>query len=58
MTFLSPGEYYLTAVSARYALEWEDPAFLERLVPGATRVTLAGGDHKIMSLMTFAPKGR
>jgi hypothetical protein len=58
MTFLSPGEYYLTAVSARYALEWENPAFLDRLIPGATRVTLVDGDHKVVSLTTFTPKGR
>jgi hypothetical protein len=58
MTFLSPGEYYLTAVSARYALEWENPAFLDRLIPGATRVTLVDGGDKVVSLTTFTPKGR
>ena len=58
MTFLAPGAYYLTAVSARYALEWEDPAFLERLLPGATRITLVDGDDKVVALKTFTPKGR
>jgi hypothetical protein len=58
ITFLAPGAYYLTAVSARYALEWEDPAFLERLIPGATQITLAQGDDKTVALTTFAPKGR
>ena len=58
MTFLPPGAYYLTAVSARYALEWEDPAFLERLIPGATRITLGDGDDKTVSLTTFTPKER
>ena len=57
-TFLAPGEYYVTAVSARYAMEWEDPVFLERLVPGATRVALREGESKTVALTTFTPKGR
>ena len=28
---LAPGTYYLAAVSTRLALNWQDPAFLERL---------------------------
>ena len=56
MGFLAPGEYYVTAVSTRHGLEWEDPLFLERLLPGATKVTLADGDDKLVTLTTFAPK--
>ena len=34
MAFLAPGDYYLTAVSARHALEWDDPVFLAGLCGG------------------------
>lgn len=58
MTFLAPGEYYVTAVSARYAMEWEDAGFLERLIPGATRITLRDGESRTVVLTTFTLKGR
>ena len=35
-----------------------DPSFLERLIPGAVRITLAEGDDKKMSLKTFVPRER
>ncbi len=56
--FLAPGEYYVAAVSARYAMEWEDPAFLASLIPGATRIALREGESKAVALTTFTPKGR
>ena len=56
LTFLAPGDYYVTAVSSRHSLEWQDPLFLERLIPGATKITLADGDDKTMALVTFTVK--
>jgi hypothetical protein len=55
---LSPGEYYIAAVNTRLTLEWRDPHFLERLIPGATRVTLGDGDQKTVALRTLTPRGR
>jgi hypothetical protein len=56
--FLAPGDYCLAAVNARFTLDWQDPDFLERLLPGATKVTLVDGDDKTMVLKTFTPKVR
>jgi hypothetical protein len=55
---LMPGDYYVTAVSQRWTLEWQDPLFLERLIPGASKVTLGDGERKTLSLTTFTPRGR
>lgn len=57
-TELAPGEYFLAAVSARLTREWQDPQFLERLIPGATKITLGDGDEKTVALKTFAPRSR
>jgi protocatechuate 3,4-dioxygenase beta subunit len=55
---LAPGDYYLAAVGNRLALNWQDPAFLERLVAGAVRVTLDVDDEKSVSLRTIIPTRR
>jgi len=55
---LAPGEYYVAAVSTRLTTDWRDPQFLERLIPGAVKVTLGDGDDKVVALKTFTPKGR
>ncbi len=55
---LAPGDYYLAAVSTRLALNWQDPEFLERLIAGATRVTLGAEDEKTVPLRTITPSGR
>ena len=55
---LAPGDYYLVAVSTRLALNWQDSAFLDRLVVGATRVTLGAEDQKTVSLRTMTPSER
>ena len=47
---LPPGEYYLGAVSDVETNEWFDPAFLERLVPASTTITLAAGEKKTQDL--------
>jgi hypothetical protein len=58
ITLLPPGEYYVTAVNARLALEWQDPQFLERLIAGATKVSLADADDKVVTLRMFTPRTR
>lgn len=58
MTTFAPGEYFIAAVNARAALNWLDPKFLERLIPGATRVTLGPEESKNVVLKTFAVAGR
>ncbi len=47
------GDYFLVAIESRLATDWEDPAFLDRLTSGATRVTLAAGDTKTVALKRF-----
>jgi hypothetical protein len=55
---LAPGDYYLAAVRTRLALNWQDAEFLERLIAGATRVTLGAEDEKIVALRTITLSGR
>jgi hypothetical protein len=55
---LLPGDYYIAAVSTRVAREWDDPLFLERLLPGATKFTLAPGEDKTIALKTMILQGR
>jgi hypothetical protein len=55
---LSPGDYHVVAVSTRLTTDWEDPLFLETLIPGASKVTLDDGAHRVVTLRTFAPRGR
>jgi len=43
---LPPGEYLLVAVDDVEQGEWFDPAYLEEVKEGATRVTLAEGEQK------------
>jgi hypothetical protein len=56
---LAPGDYYVAAVSARVSLRWQEPQFLERLIAGATRISLGVDDQKIVPLrtLTLAPRG-
>jgi protocatechuate 3,4-dioxygenase beta subunit len=58
MATFAPGEYYVVAVPARQALNWQDPAFLQRLIPGATRITLGPEDSRTVTLKTFSLSGR
>ena len=55
---LPPGDYHVVAVGAHRMANWQDPAFLERLTQGATKITLVEGDEKPLSLKTFSPGGR
>lgn len=47
---LPPGDYLLSAVDDVERGEWFDPAFLQRLTPGAVRLTLAEGERKLQDL--------
>jgi hypothetical protein len=47
---LAPGEYLLAAIEDVEPGEWFDPAFLERLVPAAIRVTLGEGEARTETL--------
>lgn len=58
MTRLGPGDYYIAAVSAKWTAQWQDPSFLERLIPDATRFTLAGSETKTLRLTTIVPRER
>jgi hypothetical protein len=55
---LSPGEYHVVAVSSRLTMNWDDPVFLEQLIPGAMTVALGDGAHETLALKTFVPRGR
>jgi protocatechuate 3,4-dioxygenase beta subunit len=55
---LAPGEYHVVAISPRLAFDWQSPSFLERLIPGATRVVLGAEEHKTVPLRTFTPAAR
>ena len=48
------GQYYVVAVDAAATSQWSDPRFLDRLIPGATKVTIAEGEQKTVALKTFA----
>jgi protocatechuate 3,4-dioxygenase beta subunit len=47
---VQPGTYYLAAVDDAEPGEWYDPAFLQRLVPGAMTVTIAQGEKKVQDI--------
>ena len=44
---LAPGEYYVAAVSPRYASAWDDPVFLDALTAGATKIRLDSGRQRV-----------
>jgi hypothetical protein len=50
MTTLPAGEYYLLAVPASQRLAWQDPEFLMRMAPAATRVRVQWGDTTAQDL--------
>jgi hypothetical protein len=51
-----PGSYFVVAVDDTVAAVWADPAMLERLVAGATRVMVGEGEAKVVALRTFVLK--
>jgi hypothetical protein len=44
---LAAGDYYVAAIDDVETGEWFDPAFLQRLLPSALKVTIASGELKV-----------
>lgn len=55
---LPAGDYFAAAVDMVEDGEWFDPQYLEALVPGAMRVSLADGDVKTIEVRTGASPRR
>jgi hypothetical protein len=49
-TGLPAGEYYLAALTEVSPTELNDPQFLDQVVPGAIRITLAPGEKKVQDV--------
>jgi hypothetical protein len=49
---LPPGEYFAIAVSDDASGDTQDPKYLESLIGGTTRVTLADGEKKVQNLVS------
>jgi hypothetical protein len=47
---LPAGEYLLAALADADPDDWQNPAFLEQVVPAAVKVTLAGGTPVVQNL--------
>ena len=47
---LPPGHYHLAAIDDVEAGEWFDPAFLQRLLPTAMKLTLGEGEQKVQEI--------
>jgi len=47
-----PGEYFVVAIGAATVGDWRDPRVLDRLARVASRVTLADGERRAVSLKT------
>lgn len=47
---LPGGEYYLAAIDDVEPGEWFDPAFLQRLLPSAMKLTLGEGEEKVQDI--------
>jgi hypothetical protein len=50
MADLPPGDYLISAVMDIDQNDWEDPAFLEKLVPSATKISIGEGEKKTLNL--------
>jgi len=58
VTSLPAGDYYVVAVDDAAFDDLQNPAFLEQLVPAATRVTLRDGEPQKVQLRRIkAPAG-
>ena len=47
---LPPGDYHLAAIDDVEAGEWFDPAFLQRLLPTAMKLTIGEGEQKVQDI--------
>lgn len=50
VTGLPPGNYFIAAGEEALPGQWSEPVFLQRLVAGAVRVTLAEGEQKTLDV--------
>jgi len=55
---LPPGDYLLAAVSELQPDDFADPAFLEMLVPGSVKISLAEGEKKTQDVMLAGAPNR
>jgi hypothetical protein len=51
ITGLTPGDYLLAAVTELQPYDYADPAFLELILPGTVKVSLAEGEKKVQDVM-------
>ena len=58
MATLAAGEYFITAVVSRTPINLRDPQVLERLIAGATRITLGAEDSKNIALKSVVWAGK
>ncbi len=58
LSALAPGEYYIAAVTARVLASMQSPQFLERLIAGATRITLGAEGSRTVTLRSITAAGR
>jgi len=56
ITELPPGDYYVAAVINRWVVDSTDPALLERLIAGATKISLVEADQRTVSLKSVTVK--
>ena len=47
---LPAGDYHLAAIDDVEPGEWFDPAFLQRLLPGAMKITIAAGEQRVQDI--------
>jgi Carboxypeptidase regulatory-like domain len=50
MTLLPPGDYFLAALTDVDQDEWQDPGFLDRVIPSAIKISIAPGEKKVQDL--------
>ncbi len=50
MPDLPPGDYFLAALADVDQDEWQEPGFLERVIPSALKVSIASGEKKTQNL--------
>lgn len=47
---LPPGEYYLAVITDAQPNDWYSPGYLQQVLPGAIRITLAEGEKKVQDV--------
>ena len=47
---VSPGEYYVALADLDEPGQWMDPAYMQTLIPSATKITIAEGEKKTIDI--------